>query len=360
MIEPRSRPWSRREFLFEARDVVAGAAAWSLINHVPSIGHAADKQRMSAPIGLYYGEGLARYGFPAGHPLGVDRQGAFWREAVARGLDRRAQTQAPRVASREEILRFHTEAHVQRVAQAQVLGVEFLDDGDTPVFPGVYEASATVVGSALDGLERVVSGRCRRTFQPIGGLHHARRDGSAGFCVFNDLGVVIETLRAQYGVRRVAYIDIDVHHGDGVFYAYERDPDLIFADLHEDGRYLYPGTGRAEETGKGEAAGTKLNIPLAPGSGDKEFLEAWPRVVAHLRQFKPQFFVFQAGADGLEGDPLAHLRYSPQVHAHAARSLCHLADQFADGRIMGFGGGGYNRDNLSKAWCEVVREFLDS
>jgi acetoin utilization protein AcuC len=83
-------------------------------------------------------------------------------------------------------------------------------------------------------------------------------------------------------------------------------------------------------------------------------------VVAHLRQFKPQFFLFQAGADGLEGDPLAHLRYSPQVHAHAARSLCHLADQFADGRIMGFGGGGYKRDNLSKAWCEVVREFLDS
>jgi len=178
--------------------------------------------------------------------------------------------------------------------------------------------------------------------------------------VFNDLGVAIETLRSQYSIQRVAYIDIDVHHGDGVFYAYERDPDLILADVHEDGRYLYPGTGRADETGKGKAAGTKLNIPLPPGSGDKEFLEAWPRVVAHLREFKPQFFLFQAGADGLEGDPLAHLRYSAQVHAHAARSLCHLADQFADGRIAAFGGGGYNRDNLSKAWCEVVREFLDA
>ena len=202
-------------------------------------------------------------------------------------------------------------------------------------------------------------GRCRRTFQPIGGLHHARRDGSAGFCVFNDLGVAIETLRAQYSIQRVAYIDIDVHHGDGVFYAYERDPDLIFADVHEDGRYLYPGTGRADETGKGKAAGTKLNIPLPPGSGDKEFLEAWPRVVAHLRQFKPQFFVFQAAPMDSRAIRSRICATPPQVHAHAARSLCHLADQFADGRIMAFGGGGYNRDNLSKAWCEVVRELLD-
>jgi len=345
---------SRREFLRSFATVAAGVAT-----HLPSVGHAADKRTMTTPVCLYHGDALGRYGFPAGHPLGVDRQGAFWREALARGLDRRVHTQTPRMATREEILRFHTEAHVRRVAQAQAQGLEFLDNGDTPVFPDVFEAAATVVGSAVDGLERIVSDGCRRTFQPIGGLHHARRDGSAGFCVFNDLGVTIETLRSKYSIERVAYIDIDVHHGDGVFYAYERDPDLILADIHEDGRYLYPGTGRADETGKGKAAGTKLNIPLPPGAGDKEFLEAWPRVVAHLRQFKPQFILFQAGADGLEGDPLAHLRYSPQVHAHAARSLCHLADQYTDGRIMAFGGGGYNRENLSKAWCEVLREFLD-
>jgi acetoin utilization protein AcuC len=204
-----------------------------------------------------------------------------------------------------------------------------------------------------------MAGECRRTFQPIGGLHHARRDGAAGFCVFNDLGVVIESLRAVYGVRRVAYVDIDVHHGDGVFYAYEDDPDLIFADIHEDGRFLYPGTGHAHESGTGKARGTKLNIPLAPGAGDHTFTEAWTRVVAHLRAFQPQFFLFQCGADGLEGDPLAHLRYSPQVHAHAARSLCHLADEHAAGRLMAFGGGGYNRNNLARAWCSVLRELVN-
>jgi acetoin utilization protein AcuC len=176
--------------------------------------------------------------------------------------------------------------------------------------------------------------------------------------VFNDLGVVIETLRTLYAVQRVAYVDIDVHHGDGVFYAYEDDPDLIFADVHEDGQFLYPGTGHAYESGRGKARGTKLNIPLAPGAGDQAFAEAWTRVVAHLRAFQPQFFVFQCGADGLEGDPLAHLRYSPQVHTQAARSLCHLANESAAGRLMVFGGGGYNRDNLARAWCGVLRELV--
>ena len=314
-------------------------------------------ERKTMQTCLYYGEGLGRYGFPLGHPLGVDRQGAFFAEASDQGLTASVKIATPQLASRGEIERFHTRAYVDTVVNAERDGLEYLDNGDTPVFPGVYQAGATVVGSALDGLARVMHGECLRTFQPIGGLHHARRNGAAGFCVFNDLGVVIDTLRSDYGIRRVAYVDIDVHHGDGVFYAYEDDPELIFADIHEDGRYLYPGTGHASETGKGEARGTKLNIPLAPGAGDQAFLEAWPSVIAHLRRFKPQFLLFQCGADGLDGDPLAHLTYSPQVHAHAARSLRHLADEMAAGRVMAFGGGGYDRRNLAKAWCNVLREL---
>jgi len=312
---------------------------------------------MSTRTCLYCGEALGRYGFPDGHPLGEDRQGAFLREAVARGLDKEVSIGAPRRAARAEIERFHTSDYVDRVQHAEARAVEFLDNGDTPVFPGVYEAAATVVGSALDGLSRIMTAEYSRSFQPIGGLHHARRDGAAGFCVFNDLGVVIDTLRSEYGVQRVAYVDIDVHHGDGVFYAYEHDADLIFADIHEDGRYLYPGTGAAHETGRGKAKGTKLNIPLAPGDGDEAFFAAWPWVLAHLRQFEPQFLLLQCGADGLEGDPLAHLRYSPQVHALATRSLCHLAGEYAAGRLMAFGGGGYDRNNLAQAWCAVLREL---
>lgn len=307
---------------------------------------------------LYVDEGLAAYGFPEGHPLGIDRQGAFLREANAQGLVGRAQVMAGRPGSATEIGRFHTQEYVNFVAGAEQQGLELLDGGDTPVFPGVYPASAYVVGAALDGLSRVMSGECLRTLQPIGGLHHAMRGGAAGFCVFNDLGVVIETLRSQYGVKRVGYVDIDVHHGDGVYYPFEADADLIFADIHQDGRTLFPGTGHEHETGSGAAKGTKLNIALRPGSGDREFMLAWERVEAHFERWRPEFLVFQCGADGLKGDPLAHLEYSPQAHAHAARRICVLAEKHAKGRIMAFGGGGYNRANLGHAWSVVLREFI--
>jgi acetoin utilization protein AcuC len=300
---------------------------------------------------------LGRYGFPAGHPLGVDRQAAFLSAFAEQGLERAAPLQASRPASREELLRFHTVDFVDQVLNAERDGREMLDDGDTPVFPGVYEAGAAVVGAALEGLSQVMRGECRATMQPIGGLHHARRDRAAGFCVFSDLGVVVETLRSEYGIRKVAYVDIDVHHGDGVYYPFEDDPDLVFADIHQDWRSIYPGTGRAEETGRGDARGTKLNINLPPGAGDAEFLAAWPDVVRHLRSFHPQFVLFQCGADAMDGDPLGHLRYSVQAYAHAARSLRHLADDLCAGRIMAFGGGGYDRRNLAAAWCTVVREL---
>jgi len=306
---------------------------------------------------LYVGEALSRYGFPNGHPLSIDRQGAFWNEACKQGLDQQVRVITPRIATREEIGAFHDAAHIDWVA-ANNAGGGMLDYGDTPAFPGVFDTSAAIVGAALDGLERVMSGEARRTFQPIGGLHHARRGNAAGFCVFNDLGVVIDTLRARYGVRRIAYVDIDVHHGDGVFYAYENDPALIFADIHEDGRFLYPGTGHAGETGQGDAFGKKLNIPLAPGAGDSDFFDAWERVEAHVASHRPEIILLQCGADGLAGDPLAHLHYSNAPHAHAARRLRALADQMSQGRLMAFGGGGYDLGNLAAAWNAVLRELV--
>ena len=313
---------------------------------------------MTAEVELYVDDALGRYGFPHGHPFGPDRQDAFWNEADKQGLPKRVELRASRAATREEIERFHERAHVERVRVLSDEGDGLIDHGDTPAYPGVYDASAHVVGAALDALERVMSGECRRTFQPIGGLHHARRAGAAGFCVFNDCGVVIDTLRTRYGVQRVAYVDIDVHHGDGLYYPFEADPDFVYADIHEDGRFLYPGTGYSYEQGTGPGVGLKLNIPLQPGAGDREFYDAWERVIEHLRAHRPEVIVFQCGADSLAGDPLAHLRYTPKAHAYAARSLCALANELAQGRIMGFGGGGYNRGNLAAAWCAVLDEFI--
>jgi acetoin utilization protein AcuC len=313
---------------------------------------------MKNEVKLYVGDALGKYGFPHGHPFGPDRQEAFWAEALKRGLDKRVEIAAPHRASDEALHRFHTPEHVAWVKQKSAEGHGTLDHGDTPACPGIFEAAATVAGSALHGLEAIMSGAALRTFQPIAGLHHARRGRAAGFCVFNDAGLVIDTLRDKFGVRRIAYVDIDVHHGDGLYYSYEDDPDLIYADIHQDGRTLYPGTGFIHETGKGAAQGTKLNIPLLPGMGDKEFFALWPRIEAHLRKFKPEFILFQCGADSLAGDPLAMLQYTPAAHAHAAQRLCALANELAGGRIMGFGGGGYNRANLAAAWCAVLDEFI--
>lgn len=313
---------------------------------------------MKPEVALYVDEALGSYGFPDGHPWGPDRQDAFWREATGQQLDRSAEVCGSRAATAEEIGRFHDEAHVERVRQLSDRGHGLIDHGDTPAFAGVYEASAHVVGAALDGLHRIMAGEILRSFQPIGGLHHAARERAAGFCVFNDCGVVIDTLRSQYGVKRVAYVDIDVHHGDGLYYPYESDPDFIYADIHEDGRFLYPGTGAATERGKGAGAGLKLNIPMQPGSTDAQFMAAWELVEAHLRAHKPEFILLQAGADSIAGDPLAHLQYTPKAHAHAAQRLCVLANELCQGRIMGFGGGGYNRRNLALGWCSVLDAFI--
>lgn len=306
---------------------------------------------------VYYGEALGRYGFGHGHPFGPDRLEAFWQESIRQGLDREVEILPPVLADEADLLAFHTPQYVERVKRASITGEGFLDLGDTPAFPGVYDVARYVVGSTCDAARRVMR-EGGRAFVPIGGLHHARRDGAAGFCVFNDIGVAIEVLRRDFGVRRVAYVDIDAHHGDGVFYAFDEDPDVVFADLHEDGQYLYPGTGFAYETGAGAAKGTKLNVPMPPGADDAAVHAAWPRVEAFVRAGRPEIVLLQAGADSVAGDPITHLRYTPAVHGFVTERLCVLADELCEGRVVATGGGGYDRDNLARAWNEVVKSLL--
>jgi acetoin utilization protein AcuC len=312
---------------------------------------------MPHPTILIASPELASYGFPEGHPFGPDRYGAFMREMERSACFGDLEVRAPRVASRAELEYFHVSNYVDRVIELSKRGRGLLDAGDTPAYPGVFEAASLVVGGTLVALESIVEGPRRHAFIPIGGLHHATRDSAAGFCVFNDCGVAIEAARRIHGLRRVAYVDIDAHHGDGVFYAFERDPDLAFADLHEDGRFLYPGTGSRAETGRGEAEGKKLNIPMAPGAGDDAFLDAWEEVERFLEAARPELILLQCGGDSIAGDPITHLRYTPEAHAHAARRLSAIADQHANGRVLAMGGGGYNRANIARAWTRVVEEL---
>jgi acetoin utilization protein AcuC len=313
---------------------------------------------VGAAVAVGVGERLARYSFGDSHPFGSDRYAAFLREFEGRALSERVQLIEARAASYEELLSFHTPAYVDFVRERSSSGQGYLDAGDTPAFRGMYEAAAYVVGATLNAVDAIMDGRCRRAFVPIAGLHHAGRDHAAGFCVFNDCGVAIELLRRRAGIRRIAYVDIDAHHGDGVYYAFEDDAEVIIADIHEDGRFLYPGTGMVQETGRGAAAGTKLNLPLPPGAGDSAFAEVWPQVTAHLGRFEPQFLLLQCGADSLEGDPITHLRLSAASHGRAARELCELAERLGHGRVLALGGGGYNRSNLAQAWSAVVENLL--
>jgi len=309
-------------------------------------------------VRVYAGKALSGYGFPDGHPFGSARTDAFWSQAKLSGLLSQVNVVAPKIACQEHIERFHTHEFVEFVKKKSLDGTGFLDSGDTPAFAGVYKAAACVVGTALDGLAALMDSVARRVFIPLAGLHHARRDAAAGFCVFNDIGVLIESLRIDYGITRVAYIDIDAHHGDGVYYSFAANPSLFIVDVHEDGCHLFPGTGSASETGVGLGEGTKCNFPLQPGAGDEEFFRVWERAFSFLEASAPEFIILQCGADGLAGDPLTHLSYSSQVHARVTRDVCRLAEATARGRVMALGGGGYEHSNIAQAWCAVIENLV--
>ncbi len=309
---------------------------------------------------VYTGEAIAAYGFGASHPFSQGRHAAFVEQLQRSGLASQVRLlPATHQAQESELRWFHTAEMVAHVKAASQLGQGLLDGGDTPALPGIFEHATAVVGTTLAAVRQVMAGGCRRAFTPIAGLHHARPDRSAGFCVFNDCALAIELLRREYGIERVLYVDIDAHHGDGVFYPYEADPNLLVVDLHEDGSFLYPGTGWAEERGKGAAEGTKLNLPLPVGADDTTFSIAWERQVEpFLEQIEPQFILLQCGADGLAGDPLTHLQYSAATHRHVAQRLLELAERHAQGRLVAMGGGGYNLGNIALGWCAVVEAMV--
>ena len=312
----------------------------------------------ASEVCVFAGPAIAAYGFGAGHPFGPDRHQVFMDALQTGSLGKRVCMRGTAAAGEEQLGLFHSVDYIRRVRALSAAGSGYLDAGDTPVVPGIYEAACAVVGTALAASDALMAGECGKAFVPIAGLHHCARDRAAGFCVFNDCGVVLEHLHRHHGLTRIAYVDIDAHHGDGVFYAFEDCPWLYFADLHEDGRYLYPGTGAASESGHGEGQGRKLNLPMPPGAGDEAFMVAWQTVETFLREARPEFIVLQCGADSLAGDPLTHLAYSERAHAHAASRLAALAQESGHGRVLALGGGGYHRPNLARAWCAVVAAFL--
>jgi acetoin utilization protein AcuC len=318
-------------------------------------------QQNTVPEGtlIYLDPQLENYGFPDGHPFSTKRYQAFADEFMRQGLDQKVKlaTHAP-LASPEDVLRFHTQQYFDFLKAKEDEGVGYFDYGDTPVFKGAIEAALRVVGAGLDAVSRIMNGEAKNAFNPIGGLHHAFADAASGFCILNDCAIIIKTLQQQYDLKTIAYIDIDGHHGDGVFYGFENDPSVIFADIHQ--QYIFPGTGDRFEIGKHQAQGTKLNIPAPALADDDFFYEAWAKVEHHLDQFPIDFIILQAGVDSLAWDPLTELGFSSAIHLHAATRLAHIANQKCNGRLVALGGGGYSLDNIAQGWVNVVKGLLNA
>lgn len=312
------------------------------------------QQKLSTCV--YLGAKLASYGFGNNHPFGPGRHQAFENAFRAQDLDHKVAILEPVSTSQNIIELFHHKDYIEKVIRLSETGTGYLDNGDTPAFKGIYESASYVVGSVIDAIDQLLNGKFQHAFVPISGLHHARRDSAAGFCVFNDCGIAIEYLKSK-NFTQILYVDIDAHHGDGVYYAFEDDASLIFADIHESGKYLYPGTGTSNESGIASAEGMKLNIPMPPEANDDDFYNAWHQLEIFLKNFQPQFILFQCGVDSMAGDPITHLKYTSRSHAHATRALINIASRYCNGKLLAMGGGGYNHNNIAQGWTSVVREL---
>jgi len=303
--------------------------------------------------GLIWDEKFLDYNFGPQHPLRPIRVKLTYELIRSKGVLEQGSVEVikPRLASREEILRFHEDEYVRLVEQYSKRGSGLLDMGDTPAFKGCYEATSLVVGASIVAVDEVMSGRVSHSFNPSGGLHHAHPGRASGFCIFNDPAVVIAHLKSKYNVKRVVYLDIDAHHGDGVMYGYYEDPAVLDIDFHESGKFLFPGTGFPDEIGKGAAEGLKLNIPLPPYTGDEAYLEAFQQIVPDaLKKFRPEIILVQCGADGHLDDRLAHLRLTTRVYSEVVGQMHDLAHQLCNGRLLLFGGGGYTLANVPRVW----------
>jgi len=299
---------------------------------------------------IVHDTGLESYGFGGEHPFNPLRLRLTLELCEDLGLleDHPLTPSGP--ATDEDLTTVHSLTYVRMVQQAGV-GSALLSDllaygignGDNPVFPDMHAACARVVGGVLEASRLVARGDATHAMCISGGLHHALRSQASGFCVYNDAGVAIARLKQERPGIRVAYVDTDAHHGDGVQWMFYEDPDVLTVSIHESGRYLFPGTGTVEEKGSGEGKGYAVNVPLQPFTDDDSFISAFEAVVPEvLRAFKPDLILSQNGCDGHKLDPLTHLSATTRLYEHVPARMHDLAHELCEGRWVATGGGGYD------------------
>jgi acetoin utilization protein AcuC len=303
---------------------------------------------------LVFGPRSTTYDFGPAHPLTPRRFGPGISLLEALGG---VPNLAPEPASDEELASIHDRAYIEVVKAFSEAPFgpsrAGIGPGDTPAFAGMHEASAAVAGGSLRAMEAILRGDALHAFHPGGGLHHAMAARASGFCVYDDPALAVA--RARRDGLRVLYIDLDVHHGDGVQAIHWSDPGVMTVSIHETGQALFPGTGFPDELGGGEAVGTKVNLPLDPGTGERGWLPALQLVLPVLAEsFRPDVIVSQHGADSHAFDPLAHLNVTTTAMGAAARLVDELAHRWAAGRWLATGGGGYDAYRVvPRAWSHV-------
>ena len=319
---------------------------------------------VSDRVAVIWDEALRAYDFGPTHPMSPVRVALAMRLIDEFGLldHSNVDVVGPVVpATDEELLRVHTGDLLAEVKKAGGDPANFTSERfgigsmDTPAFPDMHTASARVAGATLTLARRVHTGLADHGVNIAGGLHHAMAERVAGFCVYNDIAVAIAWLLDQ-GLERIAYIDVDVHHGDGVQQIFWNDPRVMTISIHESPRTLFPGTGYPEEIGGPDARGSAVNIALPAGTGDQGWLRAFHAVVPHLlEEFEPQVIVSQHGCDSHFDDPLANLTNSIDGQRMAAQNVHRWAHRYAGGKWIAVGGGGYEWvDVVPRAWTHLV------
>ncbi|MEW6059254.1 MAG: acetoin utilization protein AcuC [Actinomycetota bacterium] len=323
---------------------------------------------MSGPAGLVLCPEARIYDHGPGHPLKPERVLLTWDLIRACGLLERPTVRTLRaaMATDDEIGLVHTPEFIDATRRAGhgERGEWYrygYGPGDNPIFPQMHEAGAWVVGASIAAARAVLDGEVAHAFNAAGGLHHAMPSRASGFCVYDDPVIAIRWL-LERGVERVAYVDVDVHHGDGPQALFYTDPRVLTISIHESGEFLFPGTGFVSERGAGEAEGTKVNVPLQPGTGDGAWLEAFRAVVPPLVQaWRPDVLVTQLGCDTHETDPMAHLRLTTGTYRETAKWLHELAHEAAGGRWVATGGGGYQWARVvPRAWTLYFAEMSET
>ncbi|WP_298749019.1 acetoin utilization protein AcuC [uncultured Serinicoccus sp.] len=311
---------------------------------------------------VMWDERYAAYDFGLGHPMHPSRLLLTHRLAQDLGLLGHDDVRLlpARHATDDELLTVHTRDLVEVVREASAdpsaaRGRQGVGTEDTPAFAGMHDASTLAVGATIEACRGVWSGETVRACNIAGGLHHAMPQAASGFCVYNDIAVGIQHL-LDSGAERVLYLDLDVHHGDGVERCFWNDPRVMTVSIHETGRALFPGTGFPGDTGGPRAPDTAVNIALPPGTGDEGWLRAYQAVVPTLaRAFDPQIVVSQHGCDCHYADPLAHLAVSMEALAVAYGWVRDLADDLTEGRWVALGGGGYELvEVVPRAWTHLI------